>query len=212
MKIKAGIVGATGYAGAELVRLLSTHPNAEISAISSVSFEGERLSDVYPSYKFLNDMVCENQDAVVEKSDVIFAALPHGLSQELAEKCISAGKAFIDLGADFRLESEDEYTEWYGGTFLDKKLHEQSVAMARASFQAFAAELILPLLSEQEADILRRGRNASGATVPRSSNPRDYRLATALEALFGFLFLTGNETRAAELFEVIYNEKQNRQT
>ena len=81
MKIKAGIVGATGYAGAELVRLLTAHPEAEISAISSVSFEGDKLSDVYPSYTFLNDMVCENQDAVVEKSDVIFAALPHGLSQ-----------------------------------------------------------------------------------------------------------------------------------
>lgn len=120
MKIKAGIVGATGYAGAELVRLLTAHPEAEISAISSVSFEGDKLSDVYPSYTFLNDMVCENQDAVVEKSDVIFAALPHGLSQELAAKCIDAGKAFIDLGADFRLESEEEYTEWYGGTFLDK--------------------------------------------------------------------------------------------
>ena len=127
MKIKAGIVGATGYAGAELVRLLTAHPEAEISAISSVSFEGDKLSDVYPSYTFLNDMICENQDAVVEKSDVIFAALPHGLSQELAAKCIDAGKAFIDLGADFRLESEEEYTEWYGGTFLDKKLHEQAV-------------------------------------------------------------------------------------
>ena len=126
MKIKAGIVGATGYAGAELVRLLSSHPEAEISAVSSVSFEGQKLSDVYPSYKFLNDMVCENQDAVVEKSDVIFAALPHGLSQELAEKCISSGKKFIDLGADFRLESEDEYTEWYGGTFLHKELHKQA--------------------------------------------------------------------------------------
>ncbi len=126
MKIKAGIVGATGYAGAELVRLLSSHPNAEISAVSSVSFEGKKLSDVYPSYKFLNDMICEDQDAVVEKSDVIFAALPHGLSQELAEKCIGAGKKFIDLGADFRLESEDEYTEWYGGTFLDKSLHKQA--------------------------------------------------------------------------------------
>ena len=126
-KIKAGIVGATGYAGAELVRLLFAHPEAEVAAISSVSFEGQKLSDVYPSYSFLNDMICENQDAVAEKSDVIFAALPHGLSQELAEKCISAGKAFIDLGADFRLESEEEYTEWYGGTFLDKALHEQSV-------------------------------------------------------------------------------------
>ena len=125
--IKAGIVGATGYAGAELVRLLYAHPQAEIAAISSVSFEGQALSDVYPSYKFLNDMICKTQEEVIEKSDVIFAALPHGLSQELAEKCIAAGKAFIDLGADFRLESEEEYTEWYGGTFLDKELHKQSV-------------------------------------------------------------------------------------
>jgi len=127
MKIKVGIVGATGYAGAELVRLLFNHPEAEIVAISSVSFEGDKISDVYPSYIFLNDMICENQDAVVEKSDVIFAALPHGLSQELGKKCIDSGKAFIDLGADFRLESEEEYTEWYDGTFLDKELHEQAV-------------------------------------------------------------------------------------
>ena len=125
--IKVGIVGATGYAGAELVRLITAHPEAEIAAISSVSFEGQKLSDVYPAYKFLNDMTCENQDAVVEKSDVIFAALPHGLSQELGKKCIDSGKAFIDLGADFRLESEDEYAEWYGGEFLDKELHAQSV-------------------------------------------------------------------------------------
>ncbi len=53
MKIKAGIVGATGYAGAELVRLLTSHPQAEIAAISSVSFEGQKLSDVYPSYSLL---------------------------------------------------------------------------------------------------------------------------------------------------------------
>ena len=85
--IKAGIIGATGYAGAELVRLLTTHPNVEISAISSVSFEGKKLSEVYPSYRCLCDMECKNADEVVEKSDVIFAALPHGLSQELAATC-----------------------------------------------------------------------------------------------------------------------------
>ena len=127
MKIKVGIVGATGYAGAELVRLITSHPKAEVVAISSVSFEGQKLSDVYPSYKFLNDMVCENQEAVVEKSDIIFAALPHGLSQELGAECIKKGKAFIDLGADFRLESEEEYKEWYQGTFLDKDLHKEAV-------------------------------------------------------------------------------------
>lgn len=127
MKIKAGIIGATGYAGAELVRLLTTHPNAEISAISSVSFEGKKLSEVYPSYRGLCDMECRNADEVVEKSDVIFAALPHGLSQELAAVCDKSGKAFIDLGADFRLESEDDYKEWYNGEFLDKELHKKAV-------------------------------------------------------------------------------------
>lgn len=125
--IKAGIIGATGYAGAELVRLLTNHPQAEISAISSVSFEGEKLSDVYPSYLNLNDMICQTAEDVVNKSDVIFAALPHGLSQELAQDCINKGKAFIDLGADFRLESEDEYRQWYDGEFIDKDLHNQAV-------------------------------------------------------------------------------------
>ncbi len=125
--IKAGIVGATGYAGTELVRLINAHPQAEVVAVSSVSFEGKKLSDIYPAYFGINDMVCENADSVVEKSDVIFAALPHGLSQELGAKCISQGKAFIDLGADFRLESEDEYHEWYGGNFIDKDLHKQAV-------------------------------------------------------------------------------------
>lgn len=125
--IKAGIIGATGYAGAELVRLLTTHPQAEISAVSSVSFEGKKLSDVYPAYRFLNDMICENSQSVVNKSDVIFAALPHGLSQELAKECFERGKAFIDLGADFRLESEEEYRQWYGGEYTCKQLHSESV-------------------------------------------------------------------------------------
>ena len=126
-KIKVGVVGATGYAGAEICRLIAGHPAAELAAISSVSFEGQALSDVYPAYREMCDLICTTQEAVVEKSDVIFAALPHGLSQELAAECDKKGKAFIDLGADFRLKSEEEYTEWYGGTFTDKALHEKAV-------------------------------------------------------------------------------------
>ncbi len=127
MSIKVGIIGATGYAGAELVRILLTHPKAEIAAISSVSFEGKRLSDIYPSYKELCDKECKNQTEVLEKSEVVFAALPHGLSQELAAECDRQGKSFIDLGADFRLESEQAYREWYNGDFLDKELHKKAV-------------------------------------------------------------------------------------
>lgn len=125
--VKVGIIGATGYAGAELVRILLNHPQAEIVALSSVSFEGEKLSDVYASYKKLCDMECTSQQEVVEKSDAVFAALPHGLSQDLAAACDKAGKVFIDLGADFRLENEKDYQEWYNGTYLDKDLHARSV-------------------------------------------------------------------------------------
>ena len=126
-KIKVGVVGATGYAGSEICRLLYSHPAAELAAISSVSFEGMALSQVYPAYRQCIDLVCGTQEEVVAKSDVIFAALPHGLSQDLAAQCDSLGKAFIDMGADFRLESEEAYQEWYGGAFADKALHQKAV-------------------------------------------------------------------------------------
>ncbi|HIU32542.1 MAG TPA: N-acetyl-gamma-glutamyl-phosphate reductase [Candidatus Caccousia avistercoris] len=125
--IKAGVVGATGYAGAELCRLLTGHPGAELAAVSSVSFEGKALWEVYPSYYQVCGPVCGTQEQVVEQCDVVFAALPHGLSQELAAECARKGRVFIDLGADFRLESEEEYQEWYGGGFLDRELHQRAV-------------------------------------------------------------------------------------
>ncbi len=125
--IKAGIVGATGYAGAELARLLCTHPEARLVAASSVSFEGKKLSDVYPNLFGVCDILLEDEDAVVAKSDVVFASLPHGLSEALAGKCVAAGKKLIDLGADFRLDSEEEYNKWYGKAYLRPDLHAQSL-------------------------------------------------------------------------------------
>ena len=126
-KIRVGVVGATGYAGSEICRLIAGHPQAELAAISSVSFEGMALSQVYPAYNQMIDLVCGTQDQVVEQSDVIFAALPHGLSQDLAAQCDALGKTFIDMGADFRLEDEAAYQEWYGGAYQDKALHEKAV-------------------------------------------------------------------------------------
>ena len=137
MEIKVGVVGATGYAGAELVRLLLNHPYAKLTAISSVTFEGQKISEVYPSYLGLCDMVCKTQEEVVEKCDVVFAALPHGLSQELAAACAKRMKFFIDLGADFRLEDEETYKTWYGCEFLDKALHEQAVYGLPELFRPF---------------------------------------------------------------------------
>lgn len=83
------------------------------------------------------------------------------------------------------------------------RLHELAVERVRASFQSDAVGIIEPLLDEHEADILRRGRNAGGISVPKSAKPSEYRRATALEALFGYLSLIGAEDRLDELFNAI---------
>ncbi|MCL1903352.1 MAG: Mini-ribonuclease 3 [Oscillospiraceae bacterium] len=87
-----------------------------------------------------------------------------------------------------------------------RKLHSASVSKVRASFQAKGAAIIEPLLSDEEADILRRGRNAN-SQVPKSATVHEYRMATGLEALFGYLSLIGENKRLDELFERIYNER-----
>jgi ribonuclease-3 family protein len=90
------------------------------------------------------------------------------------------------------------------GSMSSKKLHSASVEKVRASYQAAGANAILPLLSEEEKDILMRGRNA-GSSVPKSASVAEYRLATGLEALFGYLSLIGEIKRIEELFEKIYD-------
>lgn len=124
--IKASIVGATGYTGVELVRLLTSHPEVEITALSSVSFKGKPMSEVYPSMLSVCDMELTDNE-LIDKSDIVFACLPHGMSQELAAGCAAKDKIFIDLGADFRLENEEDYMQWYKGVFLDKALHQKAV-------------------------------------------------------------------------------------
>ncbi len=120
MKIKAGIVGATGYAGAELVRLLTAHPEAEISAISSVSFEGDKLSDVYPSYTFLNDMICENQDAVVEKSDVTLPLFHTVFHRSLPQSALMRARHLLTSALTSALKAKKNTPNGTAELFLTK--------------------------------------------------------------------------------------------
>ena len=83
------------------------------------------------------------------------------------------------------------------------RLHDMAVERVRASYQSEAVNVIEPMLTETEADILRRGRNAGGISVPKSAKPSEYRRATALEALFGYLSLTGQQERIETLFNAI---------
>ena len=124
---KVGIIGATGYVGVELLRLLLNHPKVSVEAISSSSFKGENISSLYKNFFNKTDLICEDIDTVIEKTDIIFTALPHGLSEEIAEKAIKENKIVIDLGADFRLDDEAEYEEWYGKKFAHKDLHNLSI-------------------------------------------------------------------------------------
>lgn len=126
-KIKVGIIGATGYGGVELIRILLNHPHADIEAISSISFEGKNINTLYGAFNEIIEDKLVPQDEVIARCDVIFAAVPHGICEEIGRKCVDSGKKLIDLGADFRLTDEAAYKEWYGLDYNDKALHELSV-------------------------------------------------------------------------------------
>lgn len=126
-KIKAGVIGATGYAGLEIVRLLLGHPDVEVAAVSSVSFEGQALSEIYPQLRGRCDLTLGSDTAVADACGVVFGSMPAGVSEPIARRCFDAGKLYIDMGADFRLKDESDYREWYGKEYGDTALHKAAV-------------------------------------------------------------------------------------
>lgn len=114
-KIKAAIIGATGYAGQELLRLLLRHPNVEVVSVGSRSYDSKPLDEVYPLYTHLSDDVLKNRslDELAPMADVVFMALPHGIASEQVTPDILAQTKIVDLGADFRLKDVDVYEDWY---------------------------------------------------------------------------------------------------
>lgn len=113
--IKVGIIGATGYAGGELVRILMGHKDAEIVWYGSRSYVDQKYADVYRNMFQIVDAKCmdDNMDELAEQVDVIFTATPQGLCASLINEEILSKTKIIDLSADFRLKDVKVYEEWY---------------------------------------------------------------------------------------------------
>lgn len=115
-KIKVAVFGSTGYAGQELVRLLHTHPNVEINLLVSNSNAGEKYSDIYSNFYKSIDLECSAkslEEVAKENIDIIFLAVPHGVSHSLITEEILSSTKIIDLSGDFRINSKDLYEKWY---------------------------------------------------------------------------------------------------
>jgi N-acetyl-gamma-glutamyl-phosphate reductase len=113
--IKVGIVGGTGYTGVELLRILSQHPHARITAITSRKEAGLPVADMFPSLRGRVDLAFTTPDeAKLHECDVVFFATPHGVAMAQARELLAAGVKIIDLAADFRLKDTAEFEKWYG--------------------------------------------------------------------------------------------------
>ena len=110
--IRAGVFGATGYTGVELIRLLGRHEQVRLSLATSRSNPGRSLSQVFPGAPEVD--LIDPEQASLEKLDVVFLCLPHGQSAIVAAAALQAGARVIDLSADFRLADPNIYQEWYG--------------------------------------------------------------------------------------------------
>ncbi|MCL5096102.1 MAG: N-acetyl-gamma-glutamyl-phosphate reductase [Candidatus Omnitrophica bacterium] len=172
-RVKTAIVGASGYSGEELLRLLLVHPGVELSVITSRQFAGQPLGQVFPRFahypqaRGLNFV--EPEPALIARgARMVFLALPHGVAAELAMPLLDAGCRIIDLSADFRLKSDAVYREFYGHPHPAPRLLERSVyglpERYRASIQTadlvaspgcYPTSILLPVLPLVQARLVR---------------------------------------------------------
>ncbi len=113
--IKVGIVGASGYTGVELARIITSHPQVKLTLATSRQYDGKPLSEVFPNLRGQVDIVCKNvpMNKLAEQADIFFLAVPHQTAMAYVPGLLEAGKKVIDLSADFRLRDPLVYEEWY---------------------------------------------------------------------------------------------------
>lgn len=126
-QIKTSIIGASGYTGAELVRILYHHPYVEVISLIADSSAGQKIGAIYPHLNFLElPELIKLDKAQWEDIDVVFCALPHGTSQEVISNLPEHLK-IIDLSADFRLHDPEDYNKWYGHAHIAPELQKEAI-------------------------------------------------------------------------------------
>lgn len=128
-KVKVAIIGSTGYGGVELIRLLASHPLAEVTSVISSSSAGTPIAEGFPHLTGIMTELLDDVDpqAIKAKADVVFTATPAGVASKLAPQLLDAGLKVIDLSGDFRLQDTALYEEWYKKPAADPEYLKQAV-------------------------------------------------------------------------------------
>jgi N-acetyl-gamma-glutamyl-phosphate reductase len=139
--IKCAVIGATGYAGVELTRILLRHPEVSSLALASSSAEGDSIEGIYPNlagaFGAAGALGAEgsglgarlvDRETAIEGAEVVFTSLPHGLAEEVAVACAASGALLVDLSADFRFGTDEgTFKAWYGKSYARPELHAAAV-------------------------------------------------------------------------------------
>lgn len=123
-RVPIGIIGASGYGGVQLVRLLLEHPNVELVYVGGESSAGKPFADLYPHLTHRVDLIIEPIDLnkIAERCEVVFLSLPNGLAYQMAPTLLAKGCKVLDLSADYRFSDLSTYTNWYGGERPDREI------------------------------------------------------------------------------------------
>lgn len=170
--VRVGIVGASGYTGVELARLLCRHPQVKLTVATSRQYAGQALAEVYPSLRGLVDLRCEDASGaeLANKADIFFTAVPHQTAMAIVPGLLEAGKKVIDLSADFRIHSAAVYEKWYqvhtAKQYLREavyglpEVHRHAIQSARliANPGCYPTSVILALAPLLKAGIIRSER------------------------------------------------------
>lgn len=130
MKVRIGVLGATGYTGSELVRLLLNHHGIELCWLTSEKFSGQKISDIFPHLKGFLDIECNSVRDLKElpRVDLVFSCLPHGTSMYFVSKMLDSGARVIDFSSDFRFSNTRVYEKWF------KAKHKYKVHLKKAVY------------------------------------------------------------------------------